>query len=307
MAREIKNVAILGATRNVGAATLKAVLATGKFTVTAIVRPGSPHKFPSDVQTKEADLSSVDSLVAAFRGQDAVVNTTNIPDPATNIRVADAARAAGVYRFIPADFGQDPATCHGPDFPVFAFKAATLKHLKEITSKKEGGGDEMTWTVVINGPFLDWNMAIGFLGIDVPKKRVEVISGGDTPVYYTTLEGVGQATAGVLLHPAETANRPVFINSVVKTQNQLVALAQEALGSERWTVTHEDNKEKFAWAVAEMNKGNFDYPVIMHQIRRVVADPEVAKQPARYDNELLGVKSMSDEEVKEMMKKIAAQ
>jgi uncharacterized protein YbjT (DUF2867 family) len=273
--------------------------------VTAIVRPGSTHKFPNGVLSKEADLSSLQSLTTAFLGQDAVVNTTNIPDPATNIRVADAAREAGVYRFIPADFGQDPATSHGPDFPVFAFKSATLKHLKE-TTRVGGGGGGMTWTVVVNGPFLDWNMAIGFLGIDLPKRRAEIISGGDVPMYYTTLESVGRATASVLLHPAETANRPVFVHSVVKTQNQLVALAQQALGPDGWTISHEDNKVKFAWAVAEMAKGNFDLPVIMHQIRRVVCDPEVAREPAEYDNELLGVKSMTDEEVMEMMKKVSA-
>ncbi|KAI3324989.1 putative isoflavone reductase family protein CipA [Xylariaceae sp. AK1471] len=302
MAREIKNVAILGATGNVGVEVVKAVLAAGKFTVTAIVRPGSSHKFPNGVQTKEANLSSMESLITAFLGQDAVINTTNITDPATNIRIADAAQEAGAYRFIPADFGQDPATSHGPDFPVFAFKSATLKHLKEITGA-EGG---MTWTVIVNGAFLDLNMALGFLGIDVPKRRAEIISGGDTPTYYTTLEMIGQATAGVLLHPAETANRSVFIHSVVKTQNQLLALAQQALGSEGWTISHEDNKEKFAWAVAEMAKGTFDLPVVMHQIRRVISDPEVAREPAQYDNELLGLKSMTDEEVMEMVRKIAA-
>jgi uncharacterized protein YbjT (DUF2867 family) len=258
------------------------------------------------VQTKEADLSSIHSLTAAFRGQDAVVNTTNITDTATNIRVADAACAADVYRFIPADFGQDPATSHGPDFPVFAFKAATLKHLKEITTtagEKEG----MTWTVVVNGAFLDLNMAIGLLGIDIPKKRAEIISGGDTLTYYTTLEAIGQATAGVLLRPAETANRAVFVHSVVKTQNQLIALAKEALGPEGWTTSYEDNREKYAWAIAETAKGNFDLPVIMHQIRRVISDPVVAREPDKYDNELLGVASMSDEEVRELMRKIAAQ
>ncbi|KAI1260001.1 putative isoflavone reductase family protein CipA [Xylariaceae sp. FL1019] len=304
MASQIKNVAIVGATGNVGAAVLKAVLASRAFTVTAITRPNSTHKFPSGVTTKEADLSSLDSLAAAFKGHDAVVNTTNIPDPVTNIRVADAARKAGVYRFIPADFGQNPETCHTPEFSVFAFKTATLKHLKETT---KSGTEEMTWSALINGPFLDWNMAIGFLGIDLPKKQAQVISGGDTVTYYTTLEMVGQAVTGILLHPAETTNRPVFVNSVVKSQNELLALAKEALGSEGWTVTEEDNKEKFAWAVAEAEKGNFTFEVAMHQIRRCIADPEVAKGPANgYDNELLGLKTMSDEEVKEMMKKVAA-
>ncbi|KAI1328801.1 putative isoflavone reductase family protein CipA [Xylariaceae sp. FL0255] len=305
MVHEIKNVAILGATGNVGGPALKAILAAGKFTVTAITRAGATHKFPADVKTKEADLSSIDSLTAAFRGQDAVVNTTNIPDPETNIRVVDAARTAGVYRFIPADFGQNPDTCHTDEFPVFGFKIATLKHLKASTKSGEG---EMTWSAIINGPFLDWNMSIGFLGINLPKKRAEIISGGNTATYYTTLEMVGQAVAGVLLHPAETANRPVFVNSVIKTQNELLALAKEALGSDGWTITEEDNKEHFAWALAEMKKGNFEFAAVMHQIRRVVADPAVAVGPTGgYDNELLGLKTMTDDEVKEMMKKVAQQ
>ncbi|CAJ2507718.1 Uu.00g089040.m01.CDS01 [Anthostomella pinea] len=306
MASQIRSVALAGATGNVGVPTLKALLETGKFDVTVLIRPGSPHKFPSGVQVKEVDMASSESLIAALRGQDAVVNATSVPDPSAHIRFVDAAIKAGVRRLIPADFGSDPARVGTPgEFPVFGFKTATFAHLQEITKNSKLGS--LTWTVVSNGWFLDWNLENGWMGIDIHKKQAEITSGGNVPTFFTTLETIGKAVASVLLHPAETENRVVYIKSVWKTQNELLALAQEALGADDWKITHQDHKEMYDWSMAEMKKRNFDLPVIMHQIRRTMADPVIAEPPAEWANDLLGLKTMTDEEVKEMIKRLVSQ
>ncbi|KAI1342658.1 putative isoflavone reductase family protein CipA [Xylariaceae sp. FL0016] len=206
MSQRIKNVAVAGATGNVGDPALQALLETGAFDITVLVRPGSTHSFPDGVRVTEVDLASLPSLAAALRGQDALVNATSIQDPSAHIIIVDA----GVYRLVLADFGSDPARVHAPP-------------------RGRRRRPWLTWIVVSNGPFLDWNMANGFMGLDVRRRRAQLL-GGD----------------------------------VVKSQKQLLALAREALGAEGWEVEHEDNAARYAWAMAEMGRGNFDLPVIMH-------------------------------------------
>lgn len=263
---------------------------------------------------KEVDLYSLDSVTSALQGQDAVVNMTSVPDLAVNTRIIDAARAAGVYRLIPADFGLefDPETVFKV-FPVFAAKVQTLAHLKEVAAATAAEDPErgLTWTSIATGPFVDWGLERGFLGINVKTKTAQIMDGGKVPLPQTTLEDIGRAVAGVLLHAEETKNRYVYTRSVTKSQSELLALAQEALGADGWEVTQENGKEKYDWAKAELVKGNFAREVFMYQIRYANADPRysyvwAANSREHDDNELLGLKALSDEQLKEMIKQIAA-
>ncbi|KAK7740416.1 hypothetical protein SLS62_011133 [Diatrype stigma] len=308
------------ATSSIGGPTLKALLATGKFKVTALVRPGSSHVFPSEVAVKEVNLYSFESVVSALRGQDAVVNETGIMDTAVHTRLIDAAAAAGVYRLIPTEFGMeyDPATT-AQLFPVFAYKIQTLAYLKEVTSKKretpegEGSSNRLTWTAISTGPFLDWSLDLGFLGVDVKRKRAQLTDGGLVALAQTTLADIGRAVAGALLRAAETENRHVYVRSATKSQSELLALAQDALGGdgEGWEVAAENGREKYEWAMAELARGNFTWDVGMYQIRYAVNEPKYAYAWAvnsrdRDDNALLGLEGgMSDEQIKEMIREIA--
>lgn len=64
----------------------------------------------------------------------------------------DAAIAASVKRFIPAEFGSDTLGKSG-ELAVFGGKVASRKYLEEKAA--EG---KITWTAIANGPFLDWGM-----------------------------------------------------------------------------------------------------------------------------------------------------
>lgn len=277
--------------------------------------------FPSEVAVKEVDLYSFDSVVSALRGQDAVVNETGIADTAVHTRLIDAAAAAGVYRLVPTEFGMeyDPATT-AQLFPVFAYKIQTLAYLKEVTSSPPSGnkkpeGSRLTWTAISTGPFLDWSLDLGFLGIDVKRKRAAIMDGGGVALAQTTLADIGRAVAGVLLRADETENRHVHVRSTTKSQSELLALAREALSGspESWEVTAENGHEKYEWAMAELAKGNFTWDVGMYQIRYAVNEPKhayawAANMRERDDNALLGLEGggMSDEQIKEMIREIAA-
>jgi len=77
----IKNVAITGAGGNIGGPILKAIVDSGDFFVTVLIREGSKATFPESVKVIVVDFESVDSLTAALKGQDAVVSAVGVSFP----------------------------------------------------------------------------------------------------------------------------------------------------------------------------------------------------------------------------------
>jgi hypothetical protein len=180
------------ATGNVGAPILEAIIADGSFTVTVLVRSGSATaaaQLPAGVRTVAVDFTSLASLTDALRGQHAAINATAAPAPEDHLRFTDAAKAAGVYRHVPAYFSLEVATTLNGDLPVFAAKAAVLARSQEITASPPpvcgASSEPMTWTFVTPGPFLDWNLMTGFLGIDVRTRTAAITSGGDLAAPHT--------------------------------------------------------------------------------------------------------------------------
>lgn len=77
------------------------------FEVTAITRLASSNQFPASVKIHRLDLTSKSALVSALQGQDAVVSLLSRYAVHQQPLIIDAAIEAGVYRFIPSDFGID--------------------------------------------------------------------------------------------------------------------------------------------------------------------------------------------------------
>lgn len=91
-------------------------LQAANFEVTAVTRGESQATFPDHVAVRRADLSSVESLTAAFAGQDAVVSavsTVFAVIPGAQNPMIDAAVAAGVKRFIPSEYGLNTRKLQG--------------------------------------------------------------------------------------------------------------------------------------------------------------------------------------------------
>ncbi|KAL1871091.1 hypothetical protein Daus18300_004836 [Diaporthe australafricana] len=299
MGKTIKKVALTGATGNVGAPILKHLL-LNNFEVTVLTR-NADHTFPNGVNVKVVDYSSPASLESALRGCDACVDATLTQDN-TPIRLMNAAGAVGVHRYIPSDYSLDPLNPKLNALPVFAMKDARDRHLFQLCEKS---GGSVTWSIVCNGPFLDWNLRTGFKGIDLYNKKATLMGPGTNKHPWTMLDDVGKAVAGILLKPAETENRPVFVCSVVKSDGEMVKLAQEALGADAWAVTTVDPQATFDKAVADLKAGVVNMQVFGDMIRFSNTQPDMAHPWQKLDNSLLGIKEMSDDEVKTLIKSIA--
>ncbi|KAK4865695.1 hypothetical protein LT330_009128 [Penicillium expansum] len=297
MSHAIKNVALAGASGNVGARVLDALLDL-KFNVTVLSR--NSKSFPTGACVKVVDFTSVEDLSAAIAGQDAVIDTTFSPEVDTPLRLIEAAARAGVYRFITSDFGLDPDLPGVHDIPVFSRKKVSYEAVK-----KQAADNRLTYTLVACGAFLDWGLSTGFAGLNFQEKTAWIFGDGSNVVPWTTLEDVGKATANVLLHPQETLNRPVYVHSVFMSQNQLFDAAKEALGNKGWTATYNDMEPLFQNALADLQSGNISDSTFVVQIQYCLATKALAHPWARDDNALVGLEEWSQEKVKVLIRTVA--
>ncbi|KAJ3534553.1 hypothetical protein NM208_g4566 [Fusarium decemcellulare] len=301
MTRVIKTVALAGATGNLGSRILKALVDTGRFNITVLTRNASGRNFPFFVTVKEVDFGSLSSLTDAVRGQDAVIDSTYSYESEGPRRLIDACIAAGVYRYIPPEFGYDPLSKAVQALPVFQRKTDILHHL---TGKLKNS--DLTWTAVANGAFLDF-LNSPFLGFDLKNKDITLFGEqGYLTGPLTSLEAVGKATAQVLLHPEETHNRVVFIASAYLGQKKVVQLAKEALGPDGWKQSVVDPHKEHERAQERLQKGEFDEKVAIAILQYGMTSDAITHVWERSDNKLLGVEELSDEQVKEFLRKLAS-
>ncbi|KAH7345801.1 isoflavone reductase family protein-like protein CipA [Pyrenochaeta sp. MPI-SDFR-AT-0127] len=300
MSQVIKNVALAGATGSLGSTLLTSLINNGKFNITVIARKEG-QLAPAGVSVKVVNTDSVDAITQALRGQDALVDATSGPDPTLGMRLIDAAAAAGVYRVIPSEFSTDIQSTEARSPLVYHGKNQAFEHLKTLAA--EG---KITYTTISNSAFLDWNLRTGFINIDLYNKKVQYLNDGTDVFPWTHLSSIGTAVANVLAKPQETRNRSCYISNIKKSQKQMVELAKEILGANGWEESTLDADKALKAATESMISGTVNMQVIGDMIRWscTVYSPRWEQQD---DNKLLGVKSMSDDEVRKLIKEITAE
>lgn len=296
----VTKVAIAGATGNLGPAILKALVETKNFQVTVLTRPESKHTFPSNVTVKTVDYKSSSSLVEALKGQDAFVSTLSANALEDQKLIIDACISTGVKRFIPAEFGSDTTNPLSAKLPVFGGKVSVQQYLKERTASNK----EFSYSLIINGPFLDWGMAVGFL-VDVKGKKAVLKDGGDRVFSATTLASIGQAVVGTLLHPDETANRAIYVRDINTTQNQLISLAKKFVGEDGWEISNVKSADLEKSSNEALAKGDMSPGVWVNYIYRSIFGEGFGSEFTKVDNELVGIKGLDEKGLEALMKGIA--
>ena len=291
------------ATGNTGSAILKALLDFNQFNVTALMRSDSITKatFPSDVRTRTVDYSKPETLVDALRGQDAVISTFNHAFLGHQRTLLDAAVTAGVQRFIPSEYGSDTLNPKAGVLPLFAHKKTEQRYIEELAVQ-----GRITYTIVINGPFLDFGLNHGFLGPNLQKKQITYLDGGSTTFSTTTLSTMGKAVVGVLTKPEETKNRAVYVQDTALTLKDLFRLAKEALGTEGWTeVDGGTTEEKETASYEKLAKGHKDMGVFLGFLLSAIFREGYGGHFQKSDNDLLGIVELKDSEIVELIKDVA--
>ena len=276
----ISKVVLVGAGGNLGPHILSALLDAG-FSVTVLSRQSSTSTFPTGVHVEHiADDYPLDQLTSIFKGQDAVVSTISFFSLAQQKTMIDAAVAAGVQRFLPAEFGSDPPEEVKAANVVWAGKSEQIKYLKSQESKG------LTWTGVANGLFFNWGLEKNFFRLDAKAKTAVLGDDGNHKFPTSTWKTIGAATAGVLKNPEQTKNRFVHVETFHISQNDLLAELEKLTGTKFTKQTLDlksyiEEQEKAAkagdkWAL---------YNVIW---AHAVAEQDWEKEFG-LDNELLGV------------------
>ncbi|KAL2130351.1 hypothetical protein VTI74DRAFT_6577 [Chaetomium olivicolor] len=235
----LNTVAVVGASGNLGAPVVKALLAAD-FKVTAITRQNSTSTFPDAVEVRRANLASVESLTKAFAGQDVVIITVANSESGNQIPFIDAAIAAGVKRFIPAEWGHNtrPGKLSGPLADMLGGKTKTTDYLIEKVKLHPG----LTWTGIATSPFFDWGLDHGIFGVNLATKTATIFDSGNEPFSASTLAFIAQAVVAVLQREHQTANKYYDVVEHTATQNQLLGLFEEETGA-KFSVTHASTKD----------------------------------------------------------------
>ncbi|KAF7169984.1 hypothetical protein CNMCM5623_002500 [Aspergillus felis] len=185
----------------------------------------------------------------------------------------------------------------GNSGPVYQDKVAVQKYLQE--KSKESGG-KFSYTIQINGPFLDWGLMVNFL-LNLEGPEAELYDGGDRKFSTTTLSGVGKGVCGIINNLEATKNRTVYIREADVSQKQLLKIS----GKQRATKsisTVELEKAGFA----ELSKPNPDPEVfVFNFLRRAIFGEGFGNlfTTESLSNDLLGVEPIGEEELKNLVAK----
>jgi hypothetical protein len=236
-------VALAGATGNLGRPLLLALLKSG-HSVRVLSRIGgnsSSLPRPEGYQhliVRKVDFSSQAQLSELLNGIDVVICCFGSNALGQQRTLIDAAIAAKVPRYIPAEFGMD--SCHPlcMDLPLVGKpKAETQQYLQQKVAENPW----FSWTGIANGLFLDWGIEVGFI-VDMKRRQADLVDNGNTKFSATLLGDVCRAVMAVIANGAQTKNRIVYVHSAAVTQNEVIAYAGE-VDCMPWTTksVHADN------------------------------------------------------------------
>jgi hypothetical protein len=271
---------------------------SSKFKVTVFTRQTSNHKFPCGVDVVAVDYSDFTALTNALEGIDALVLVLGSLVIDQQERIIDAAIAVGVKRIIPSEFGTNLSNPRTRALPVFASKARIQDYLEEKTK-----GGKTSYTLLHTGPFLDWGLKVGF-AMNIFARQAEVYDGGDILFSTSTLRTVGKTVVAVLSHADETKNRAVYVQDTATTQNKLLAYAKEFTPGEKWDLQSVNSVEAEKEAYAALAAGDCSMKTFAPLVKRGVFGEGYGGHFDKLDNELLGIKQMTDDEVKQVVKDV---
>ncbi|KAE8143082.1 hypothetical protein BDV38DRAFT_277888 [Aspergillus pseudotamarii] len=262
----IKTVSVIGASGNIGAPTVQALLESG-FQVTALTRECSTSTFPPGVNVKSVVFASLDSRL-----------------------IVDACVAVGVKRFIPSEFGVADYKS-GLPYPEMAGAIQGKLDLLDYLQSKSDANPAFTWTRICTGLFLEWALTVGHLRFDKAAHAAGIFDSGDEPFHVSSYPFIGKAMAAVLSRPKETANRYLVIASFTASQNKLLHVIEELYG-QSWTVEHLSGTEIRKAAEKETREKGRDAGIRPYQDLLacfLYADGMGAHAKPQYtDNKLLG-------------------
>lgn len=241
------------------------------------------------------DYYSKESLVAAITGTSAVICALP-PEGPTESAILDAALEAGIPRFIPSWFGSDTTNDKASTLPVFDAKVKMGKKLEALA-----GEGKISWVALVSGPYLDFCIKVGLL-VNPKAKSVVYYDGGDKKFSTTKLATVGKALAAVLDKWDQVKNRAARVQGVLVTQKQLVDIAKQYTGADGWSISTAYTADLDKQSRAKYASGQADRAAAFDNLKVALWGEGYGGAFPETDNEVLGVKEMTAQELDELVK-----
>lgn len=246
MAPKKENLLLLGATGYIGTYILEQIIkAKENFGRIAIFTSPSSASSKSSVLEKLksqgveiiiGDTANDEELLKAFEGIDTVISAAGRAIIAQQIDWVNVAiRAPSVKRFFPSEYGTD--------IEYDASSANEVPHQQKLKVRaalraQEKSGKGLDYTFVVTGPFAYMYLANargGIGGFDVKGKKAVVLGDGRGKVSLTVDPDVGKLVVAALLHPEESRNKALRVNSFTTTPLEIVGEFEKQTG-EKWEV-----------------------------------------------------------------------
>ena len=176
-------------------------------------------------------------------------------------------------------------------------KIATEEYLQNHESS-------ISHTSIRTGPLLDFCISRGVL-INMKDRSATIFDSGDKAFSTTTIATASAAVAAVLKMGAKSKNRAFKVQDIVTTQNHLLKLGKEVLPDAEWTVKAASTAD-MATKVDEafMADPNSRMGSVMQKAVGVFGAGYISDFGVS-DNAELGIQTMNDIQVKEILKEFA--
>eukprot|EP01119_Soliformovum_irregulare_P009324 TRINITY_DN22556_c0_g1_i1.p1 TRINITY_DN22556_c0_g1~~TRINITY_DN22556_c0_g1_i1.p1 ORF type:complete len:297 (-),score=88.91 TRINITY_DN22556_c0_g1_i1:46-936(-) len=251
----VKNIAIIGASGNVGQAVVNAINEQPKIfdSITILTATSSDdpkwesHK-AKGYKIVQVNLDDKANLTQSLKGVDLVLSTVGNALFAKQPFYIDAAIDAGVKWFVPSEFGSDLEV--NANEPVFGHKVATDKHLKSVQ-------DKISHVNIYTGPFAGWGLSNGFLGFDVKNHSYTLYDDGKQKSTFTDLPDVGRFAVAIIKNPEPFKNRAARVAGFTATQLEIVDALEKKSGQKFEVKDRVNTKELKASALEALQKGDF--------------------------------------------------
>jgi hypothetical protein len=188
------------------------------------------HTLPGDIVT-----ASDSALAEFFRPYDTVVGCVGmVGPPGLQMRLARAAIAAGVPRYLPWQFGMD--------YEVIGRDSSQDLFSEQLDVRDLLRGQEaVEWVIISTGLFLSFLFWGEFGVVSEARDVVRALGAWENRITVTRVEDIGQMTAEVVFG-ADTGSRVVHIAGDTITYARLADVVEKVYGRKvdrrLWTVDH---------------------------------------------------------------------
>lgn len=260
---------VAGATGLLGSEIVRQLREGGQQVRGLVRKSSAPEKISAlkntGVELVIGDLKDRDSLNAACKGADAVISTVTTittakagdsfasTDAAGTIQLIDAAKAAGVGRFIFISFNTEAF----PEFPLNDAKRAVEAHLKR---------SGLSYTILQPSLFMEsWLGPMLFL--DAAAGTAKIYGDGNLKLSYVAICDVATVTVKSLSLPV-AGNAVIPFSGDAVSQREAVAIFEEAYGmtltpvevpaaalEQQWSAAQDPVQKTFAGLMLAVARG----------------------------------------------------